>query len=339
MTKIVRLHAFGGPENLRIDEIESRQPDFGEVLLRIEAAGINRDHYTFMSGFQFSGHGFIQPELPSRLGYEAAGIVLKVGEGVDRSWIGKRVAPFFGIDESKYGMIGEEAIIPARFLVEYPENLSPVQAAAFWVPYLTAYGALVAIAAVSEGDFVSVPAASSAVGLAAIQIAHDAGAKVIAITRTPDKKAELLALGANHVVVTGEEDYVKSVNEITGGQGVCITFDPIGGPFLEQLAQAAAPGGIIIEYGRLSDLPAPFLLIPVIGKGLTLRGYTLGEFARNPELTETAKKYLLDRLADGRFIPKIACIFAIEQVVEAYHYLMTNEQVGRVVVKISEITT
>lgn len=332
MTRIVRLHAFGGPENLRIDELVSPQPGTGEALLRIEAAGINRDHYTFMSGHQFSGHGFIQPELPSRLGYEAAGIVLAVGEGVDRSWIGKRVAPFFGMDESKYGMIGEEAIVPSQFLIEYPANLTAIQAAAFWVPYLTAYGALVPIANVGSGDFVSIPAASSAVGLAAIQIVHDAGAKVIAITRTPDKKAELLALGADYVVVTSEEEYVGRIMEITGGKGVRITFDPVGGPFIEQLAMAAAPGGIIIEYGRLSNQAAPFPLIPVIGKGLTVRGYTLSEFARDPEMTETAKKYLLDRLADGRFVPKIACTFPLEKVVEAYQYLMTNEQIGRVII-------
>jgi len=332
MTKIVRLHAFGGPENLKIDELVSPQPGAGEALLRIEAAGINRDHNTFMSGHQFSGVGFIQPELPSRLGYEAAGIVLEVGEDVDRSWVGKKVAPFFGFDESKYGLLGEEALVPANFLIEYPANLTAIQAAAFWVPYLTAYGALVPIANVGSGDFVSIPAASSAVGLAAIQIVHDAGAKVIAITRTPDKRAELLSLGADYVVVTAEEDYVSRIMEITGGKGVRITFDPVGGPFLEQLAMAAAPGGIIIEYGRLSNQPAPFPLMPVIGKGLTVRGYILSEFARNPEMTETAKKYLLDRLADGRFVPKIARTFPLELITEAYQYLMTNEQIGRVII-------
>jgi len=332
MAKIVRLHAFGGPENLKIDEVQLPQPGAGEALLRIEAAGINRDHYTFMSGHQFSGHGFIQPELPSRLGYEAAGIVLAVGEGVDPSWVGKRVAPFFGLDESKYGLLGEEALVPANFLIEYPANLTAIQAAAFWVPYLTAYGALVPIANIRQGDFVSIPAASSSVGLAAIQIVHDAGAKVIAITRTSDKKAELLALGADYVVVTGEEDYVSRISEITDGKGVRITFDPVGGPFLEQLAMAAALGGIIIEYGRLSNQSAPFPLMSVLGKSLTVRGYTLGEFSRNPEMTKTAKKYLLDRLADGRFVPKIARTFPLHQVVEAYQYLETNEQIGRVII-------
>jgi NADPH:quinone reductase-like Zn-dependent oxidoreductase len=333
-TKIVRLHSFGGPENLRLDDIVSRPPGPGEVRLHIEAAGINRDHFTFMSGQQFSGHGFVQPELPSRLGYEAAGIVEEVGEGVDRSWIGKRVAPVHGFDESRYGLLGEEAIIPAEFLSEYPSNLTAAQAAAFWVPYLTAYGALVSIAHIGQGDTVSIPAGSSAVGLAAIQIVRDAGATSIALTRTPDKKDEMLSLGADHVIVTKEEDYESRIKEITSGKGVRITFDPVGGPFLEQLAAAAAPGGIIIEYGRLSGQPAPFPLIPVVGKGLTLRGYTLGEVVGNSLTAATASKYILDRLADGRFVPKIARTFPLQQIVDAYLYLQTNEQIGRVIITI-----
>jgi NADPH:quinone reductase-like Zn-dependent oxidoreductase len=334
MPRIVRLHRFGGAENLRIEEAPSQQPGPGEVRLRVEAAGVNRDHFTFMSGHQFRGHGFVQPQLPSRLGYEAAGVVAAVGEGVDRSWIGKRVAPVPGFDESRYGTLGEEAVVPVGTLSEYPSNLTSAQGAAFWVPYLTAYGALVPIARVGPGDFVSIPAASSAVGLAAIQVVRDAGAAAIAVTRTSGKRDDLLSLGANHVVVTEEDDYESRIREITGGHGVRVTFDPVGGPFLERLAAAAAPGGIIVEYGRLSGQPAPFPLVPVVGKGLTLRGYTLSEIIRLPQTAAEAKKYVLDRLADGRFVPKIARAYPLEQTVEAYQYLKSDQQVGRVVITI-----
>lgn len=204
---------------------------------------MNRDHFTFMSGHQFRGHGFVQPELPSRLGYEAAGVVEAVGEGVDRSWIGKRVAPVPGFDESRYGTLGEEAVVPGGVLSEYPPNLTSAQAAAFWVPYLTAYGGLVSIGHVEQCDAVSIPAASSSVGLAAIQFVRDVGATAIAVTRTSAKKDALLSLGADHVVVTEEEDYQGRIREITSGNGVRVTFDPVGGPFLEQLAAASAPGG------------------------------------------------------------------------------------------------
>jgi NADPH:quinone reductase-like Zn-dependent oxidoreductase len=134
--------------------------------------------------------------------------------------------------------------------------------------------------------------------------------------------------------VTGEEDYGSRIRQITNGGGVRVTFDPLGGPFLEQLAAAAAPGGIIIEYGRLSGQPTPFPVIPVIGKGLTIRGYTVSEILRNKEAALVAKQYVYDRVADGRFFPKVAKTFSLEQTVDAYRYVKNSQQTGRVVIKI-----
>lgn len=332
MPRIVRFYTFGGPENLKIEDAPSQQPGPGEVCLRVEAAGVNRDQFTFMSGQHFSGHGFVQPKLPSRLGYEVAGVVEAVGEEVDRSWIGKRVATVPGFDQNRYGTLGEEAVVPVGVVTEYPSNLTTAQAASFWMPYLTAYGGLVSITHIEKGDLVSILAAASSVGLAAIQFVRDTGATAIAVTRTPAKKQELLSLGADHVIVTAEEDYESRIREITNGSGVRVTFDPIGGPLLEQLAAASAPGGIIVEYGRLSGQPTPFPVVPVIGKGLTLRGYTLREVFDNPQTTAAAKHYVYDRVADGRFIPRIATTFPLEQTVDAYRYLESNQQVGRVVI-------
>jgi NADPH:quinone reductase-like Zn-dependent oxidoreductase len=287
-----------------------------------------------MRGEHPSGHGIVQPKLPSRLGYEVAGVVEAAGEGVDASWIGKRVATVPGFDQNRYGTLGEEAVVPAGVLCEYLSNLTLAQAASFWMPYLTAYGALISIAHIEPGDFVSIPAGSSSVGLAAIQFARDVGAIVIALTRTSAKRDELLSLGAHHVVVTGEEDYASSIRELTSGRGVRITFDPLGGPFLEQLAAASALGGIIFEYGRLSGQPTPFPVIPVIGKGLTLRGYTLGEILRNAEAAAAAKQYVSSRVASGRFVPRVAKTFPLEQTVDAYRYLESTQQIGRVVITI-----
>lgn len=334
MPKIIRFHNFGGPEILQLEDVPSQIPGGGEVRLRVEAAGINRDQFTFMNGQHFSGHGFVEPKLPSRIGYEVAGVVEAVGEGVDRSWIGKRVAPVYGYDQNLYGTLGEEAVIPAKFLHESPTNLTSAQAAAFWVPYLTAYGGLVAIAQIKQGDFVSVPAGSSAVGLAAMQFVHDVGATAIAVTRTAAKKDAMLTLGADHVIVTEAEDYESRIREITDGKGVRVTFDPVAGSFLENLAAASAPGGIIVVYGRQSGEPTPFPLIPVVGKGLTLRGYTVSEIMRNSETASVAKQYILERLADGRFSPTIAKTFPLEQTVEAYRYLESNQQIGRVIVTV-----
>jgi NADPH:quinone reductase-like Zn-dependent oxidoreductase len=144
----------------------------------------------------------------------------------------------------------------------------------------------------------------------------------------------LLSLGANHVIATEEEDIVARVEAITGGNGARVTFDPVGGPFVEKLAKAAAAGGAIFEYGLLSMQPTPFPLFTAVPKGLCLRGYSLMEVTRNGKKLPVAKKYVHERLADGRFRPKIARIFPFAQTVEAYKYLESNAQVGKVVITV-----
>jgi NADPH:quinone reductase-like Zn-dependent oxidoreductase len=261
-------------------------------------------------------------------------VVEAVGEGVDAGWLGKPVATIPYFSQNRYGTLGEQAVVPVYALGEYPANLSPIEAAAIWMQYLTAYGALVHFGGVKAGDFVSIPAASSSVGLAAIQIVRDAGATAIAVTRTATKRAELLELGAHYVIVSQEEDYVARVAEITGGQGARLTFDPVAGPFVQKLAAAAAQGGTVFEYGALSGEATPFPLLEALSHGVSLRGYTLMEITQNPALAATSKKYVFDRLADGRFVPKIAKTFPYAQTVEAYRYLESNRRVGKVVITV-----
>ncbi len=329
MPKIVRFHKLGGPENLQIETAASVQPARGEVRLKVQACGLNRAESMF-----YHGQYLEPPQLPSRLGYEVAGVVDAVGEGVDVSWLGKSVSTIPGFSMNRYGTLGEEAVVPVTALGEYPASLTPVQAAAIWMQYITAYGALVHIGGVHAGDFVSIPAASSSVGLAALQIVRDAGATAIALTRTSAKKQELLALGAHHAIATAAEDYVARVQEITGGKGARLTFDPVAGPFLEKLAAAASPGGIIFEYGWLSGQPTPFPLFEALGRGLNVRGYVLMEITLHPELLAKAKAYIVERLADGRFQPKIAKTFPFAETVDAYRFLESNQQVGKIVITV-----
>ncbi len=118
------------------------------------------------------------------------------------------------------------------------------------------------------------------------------------------------------------------------GEGARVTFDPVAGPFLEKLAEAAMPGGIIFEYGWLSLQPTPFPLFSALQKGLSIRGYSLMGVTRDPQKLAAAKKYTYDRLADGRFKPKIAKTFPFAQTVEAYKYLESNAHVGKVVITV-----
>jgi NADPH:quinone reductase-like Zn-dependent oxidoreductase len=326
---IVRFYQLGGPENLKLEEVPDQQPGKGEVRLRVQAAGLNRAESMF-----YRGRYLENPKLPSRLGYEVAGVVDAVGDGVDKAWIGKQASTIPSFSMTQYGTLGEQAVVPEYALGAYPANLSPSQAAAIWMQYLTAYGALVHYGGVMAGDFVSIPAASSSVGLAAIQIVRDAGATAIAVTRTSAKRAELLALGAHHVIASEEEDYPARMKEISGGKGARLTFDPVAGPFLQKLASGAAQGGIIFEYGALAGQPTPFPLFEALSLGLTIRGYVLMEITGKPALLKTATKYVYDRLADGRFVPKIAKTFPFAKTVEAYQYLESNQQVGKIVITV-----
>jgi len=329
MPKVVRFDKLGGPEVLKIVEASAKQPGKGELLLQVQAVGLNRAEWMFMHGQYLEA-----PKFPAGLGYEAAGVVKAVGPGVDQGWLGKTVATVPAFSMNEYPMLGEEAIAPVAALGEYPPNLSPVEGAAVWMQYLTAYGALIPVAHLAKGDFVVITAASSSVGLAAIQIAKAEGAISIGTTRKSDKKAEVLSLGADHVIATEEEDFVARVREITGGKGARVTFDPVAGPFLEKLAEAAAPGGIIFEYGALSMQPTPFPLFTALQKALCIRGYILMEITLDPEKLASAKKYVYDRLADGRFRPKIAKTFPFAQTVDAYQYLESNAQVGKIVIRV-----
>jgi len=329
MPKVVRFHEVGGPEVLKFEDVPQPEPGRSEARLKVQAIGLNRAESMF-----FHGQYVYAPKLPAGLGYEAAGVVEAVGPDVDKGWVGKQVSvvPAFSLND--YSMVGEVVLAPVEALAEYPAKLSPVEGAAIWMQYLTAYGALISIAGLTKGDFVVIPAASSSVGIAAIEIAKAEGAISIATTRKSDKKAQLTKLGADYVIATEEEDFVARVKEITSGKGARVIFDPVAGPFLEKLTEAAQPGGIIFQYGALSMQPTPLPLVTVLTKGLWIRGYTLLEFTRLPEKLGPAKKYIYDRLADGRFVPKIAKTFPFAETLEAYRYLESNAQVGKVVITV-----
>lgn len=327
--KIVRFHETGGPDVLRIEEQPVPEPGKGEVRLRVKAIGLNRAEVMFRMGKYLQ-----QPVLPSKLGYEASGTVEAVGEGVDRAWIGKTASTVPAFAANEYGVYGEVAIVPANALAEYPASLSPEEGTSIWMQYLTVYGALVHFGKIAPGEFVLITAASSSVGVAAIEIAKAEGAISIAVTRTAAKREELLALGADHVIVTDNEDLPARVNEITGGKGARLVFDPIGGPIVAELAEAAAYQGIIFEYGALSGEKTPLPLFTALSKSLTFRGYTLFEINSDPGVRATAERYVFDKLESGAFRPRIAKTFKLDEIVEAHRYMESNQQIGKIVVTV-----
>jgi len=327
--KIVRFHELGGPEVLQLDELPLPEPGPGEARLRVKAIGLNRAEVVFRLG-----RYFMQPVLPSKLGYEASGVVDAVGAGVDPAWVGKTASTVPAFAADKYGVYGEAAIVPAHALAEYPAKLSFEEGTSIWMQYMTAYGALISLGKMTRGDFVVITAASSSVGLAAIEMARAEGAVSIATTRTSAKRAELKELGADHVIATEEEDLVARVMEITGGKGARIVFDPVAGKSVEALAVATAHGGTIFEYGALAPEPTPFPLRAAMSKGLSVRGYTLFEVVSDAERFAEAKRYIYDKLESGAFKPKIDSVFPLAEIAEAHRYMQSNAQVGKIVVTV-----
>lgn len=327
MARMVRFYEHGGPEVLRIEAVDLPPPGPGEVQIRVKAIGVNRADALFRSGTYIEN-----PPLPSGLGLEAAGIVAAVGLDTQGFEPGDVVSVIPPISMARWPAYSELATFPVGHIVKHPPSLGWEAAASIWMQYLTAYGALIDISQLCAGDFAIITAASSSVGIAAIQIANMVGATAIAVTRTSKKKTALIEVGAAHVIASDEEDLRSRLIDIVGPDGARVVFDPIGGPILEPLTSAMSKGGILIEYGGLSREPTPFPLFTALSKTLTLRGYLVHEVVSNPLRLAAAKQFILDGLSGGYLRPVIARTFQFDEIGEAHRFLESNEQFGKIVV-------
>jgi NADPH:quinone reductase-like Zn-dependent oxidoreductase len=328
MTKTVRIHKTGGPEVLRIEDLPVGDPGAGEIRIRVQSIGLNRSEAIYRAG-----RYLVAPKLPSLMGYEAFGVVEALGPGVQGHAPGDRVCVIPTYRLGEYGVYAESAIVPARSVFAAPAGLTPVQASSIWMAFLTAY-AIIEVAKVSIGDYVLIPAASSSVGLAAIQLANWSGAVPIALTRHSNKAAALREQGARHVVATEETDMVAEVMRITGGKGARTAFDPVGGPYVEKLCSALAEEGILFIYGSLSNQPTPYPHWTVALKGLSIRGWVFSSISNKPERYQRARDTIQAGLASGHLKPVIARTFTLDQIAAAHAYLESNQQIGKIVVTV-----
>lgn len=328
IARTVRFHRVGGPEVLIIEDADIRPPGAEEVRIRTRALGINRAETIYREGAYV-----VSPRFPATIGYEAAGVVESIGPGVTGFAVGDAVSVLPVLPLTDYAVHGELVIASTRALIRHPANLSWEEAAAAWMQYITAYGALINIARLGPGDAVVISAASSSVGLAAIQLARRAGAVPIALTRSSSKTARLLEAGAAHVIATAEEDMVSRIRQITNG-GARVTFDPVGGESFALLAEAAPPGGLMFIYGALAGSVVQLPIFPVLSKHLTVRGYDLFELASDLGRFESAIADISAGLADGSLKPVISRTFPFNNFADAHRYMESNQQFGKVVVRV-----
>jgi NADPH:quinone reductase-like Zn-dependent oxidoreductase len=329
MSRVVTFSEFGGSEVLEIQQVDVPLPGPTEVRIRVKAIGLNRAESMWRTG------NYVEPvRLPARLGYESSGIVEAVGAEVRNVKIGDSVSTVPSFSLNDYGMYGELVLAPAHAVVKHESFVSFEDATAIWNPLITPYGAFVESGVLRAGDTVLIPAASSSVGIGAIQMAKMVGAIPIAMTRTRAKRERLLEEGAAHVIVTDEQDLVEEVLRITNGQGARFAFEPVGGPLFPKLVSAMAEEGTIFVYGALSDETTPLPMIEVLAKRIVIRGYNLFATTTNPVKQKAAVDFIFDGIRKGALRPIISKRFTFDQIQDAHRELEKNQHIGRIVVSV-----
>jgi NADPH:quinone reductase len=255
MPHAIRIHSLGGPEVLRREEIDVGPPGRGEVRLRHTAIGLN-----FIDVYERTGLYPVQ--LPAVLGKEGAGVVEALGAGVRQLKVGDRVA----YSAQSSGAYCEARVLSAERLVRIPDSVSDQQAAAMMLKGLTVQMLLRQTYRLRKNDFALVHAAAGGVGSIMVQWAHYIGARVIAVVSSEAKATLVRELGADHVVLSGE-NWVEQVRAATGGQGVHVVYDSVGKDTFTGSLDCLRPRGLMVSFGNASG-PVP----PVAPLELTRRG-------------------------------------------------------------------
>ncbi|MGF6759629.1 zinc-dependent alcohol dehydrogenase family protein [Paraburkholderia sp. GAS42] len=329
MSRIIKFAKSGGPEVLEFIEMQVAAPGPAEVRIKVKAIGLNR------AESMWRNDAYTEPvKYPAGLGYEAAGIVDAVGADVTGFAVGDAVNVIPSFSMNQYATYGEVIIVPAYAVVKHPSSLSFEQAASAWMMFVTAYGALIEDAKVGKGDFVLIPAASSSVGLAAIQLSNYAGATPIALTRTSAKKQQLLEAGAAHVIATDEVDLVQEVMRLTDNKGARVAFDPVGGPNFPKLISALAFQGVVYIYGALAEGDTPMPVLAMIAKMPVIKGHNIWLTTGDETRRKAAVEYVLKGLENGALKPVIDRTFKFDEMVEAHRYLEQSGQFGKIVVTV-----
>jgi NADPH:quinone reductase-like Zn-dependent oxidoreductase len=329
MSRTIKFAKAGGPEVLEFIDEQVAAPAPHEVRIKVKAIGLNR------ADVMWRNDAYIEPvKFPAGLGYEVAGIIDAVGKDVTGLAVGDAVSTIPAFSMNKYSAYGEVVLMPDYVVVKHPKSLSFVEAASIWMMFVTAYGALILDAQVTKGDFVIIPAASSSVGLAAIQLVNYAGATPIAFTRTSAKRGQLLEAGATHVIATEEVDMLQEVMRITDGKGARVIFDPVGGPNFPKLIAALAHQGIAYLYGLLGEGETPIPILQLLRKLPTIKVYSLSYVVADEARRKAAVDYILKGLDNGALKPVIDRTFKFDEMVEVHRYLEGNSQFGKIVVTV-----
>lgn len=323
MPQVVEFDEYGGPEVLHLIDEPVVEPGPGEVRVKIEAFAVNP-----LDLMTRAGTPPMTAQLPhARLGVEGAGVVDAVGPDVTTPAVGDAVVFAAVPDATVRGTYAEYTTVPASRVISRPPGLAVDEAAAVWVGFSTAYGALVEKAGMGAGDVVLITAPAGSVGRAAIQIAARVGAVPIAVTRRSARIDELLAAGAAAVVSTDREDLVDAVLAHTGGRGADVVLDLVRGPGQEQLAAATRQGGTIVAAGFLDPHP-----VAPVATDVRVIDYASFEHTTDPAAVARMAAFLNAGVVEGTLRPLIDRTYPLREIVAAHQRVEEGANAGRKVV-------
>ncbi|GAA4954223.1 quinone oxidoreductase family protein [Actinoplanes utahensis] len=309
----------GGPEVLRYEDVPDPVPGAGEVLLRVEAIGVQ-------GGDVLARQGGPLPATPHIVGYQAAGTIVAVGADVTTVRPGQKAFAFM-----LAGSHAELVVATESNVYVVPDDMDTRVAAGIFVEFGTADDALFEFGRLRAGQTVLVQAAASGVGLAAVQLAKAAGATVIGTAGTDEKLARLSGYGLDHGINYRTGDVVGTVEELTGGRGADLIIDPVGGKTLEGSINAVAYRGRIIYLGQVGRETYQPQLFPLLLKSASLSGLYYGaEVQRDPQRTRPRVQQLIDRIAAGELTVVIDREFPLADAAEAHRHIESRAAFGRV---------
>jgi NADPH:quinone reductase-like Zn-dependent oxidoreductase len=326
----------GGVEVLKVQEAPDPKPGKGEVVVQVKAAGLNFADILARQGLYPDG-----PKKPCVMGYEVAGVVEAVGEGVPSDLVGKPVVAM-----TRFGGQSEKVVVGMNQLFEKPESLSFEQAAAVPVNYLTAYALLVVMGGLRKGEAVLIHNAGGGVGLAALDIAKHIGATTFG-TASPGKHEFLRARGLDHAIDYRNQDWLAILKELTSGRGVELVIDPIGGSHWKKSYAALRTTGRLGMFGvstasanglrgKLKLIKAAaqmprFHPLGLLNKNRGVFGLNLGHMWHEPEKVADWVQAIMAGVAEGWIRPHVDKAFPFAQVADAHSYMESRKNIGKVV--------
>lgn len=335
----VWIPRIGPPEVLEVRNVPDPHPGAGQVRVRVRASGVN-----FADCMARMGLYPDAPKLPCVVGYEVAGTVDEIGSGVTTVAAGASV-----LTPTRFGGYAEMVVVPVEQIVPLPDGMSFDEGAALPVNYLTAILMLEGLAHVRAGERVLVHGAAGGVGLAAVQIALLHGAEVIG-TASASKHAALREAGVRHVIDYRAGDFEPEVRRVTGGRGVDVVLDPIGGEHLRRSYRVLAPLGRLVAFGFSAAAPGTsrrvltavwqllrmprFSPVTLMNDNRAVMGVNLGHLWNETALLRAQLEKLVGYYRDGRIRPTVGRTFPLEQAGAAHAYIQSRQNVGKVVLTV-----